>query len=120
MPPDPDPPGPARPPGDPPEQQGDLEGEVELEQRRKPAHPKRAKVLFHNDDYTTMEYVVFVLRKFFHKTETEALHVMLTVHKKGKAVAGVYPKEVAETKVAEVTRDAREHGHPLLVTAEPE
>ncbi len=122
MPPDPDPPGPARPPGAPPsrELEGDLEGEVELEQRRKPAHPKRAKVLFHNDDYTTMEYVVLVLRKFFHKSETEALHVMLTVHKKGKAVAGVYPTEVAETKVAEVTRDAREHGHPLLVTAEPE
>jgi ATP-dependent Clp protease adaptor protein ClpS len=124
MPPNPDPPRPAGPPGEPPsrEQQleGDLEGEVELEQRRKPAHPKRAKVMFHNDDYTTMEYVVFVLRKFFHKSETEALHVMLTVHKKGKAVAGVYPKEVAETKVAEVTRDARDHGHPLLVTAEPE
>jgi ATP-dependent Clp protease adaptor protein ClpS len=125
MPPNPDPPGPAAPgdpPGEPPsrELEGELEGEVELEQRRKPAHPKRAKVLFHNDDYTTMEYVVLVLRKFFHKSETEALHVMLTVHKKGKAVAGVYPKEVAETKVAEVTRDAREHGHPLLVTAEPE
>ncbi len=96
------------------------DGEVELEERKKPAHPKRAKVIFHNDDYTTMEYVVAVLRRFFHKSETEALHVMLTVHKKGKAVAGVYPKEVAETKVAEVTRDARENGHPLLVTAEPE
>ena len=127
MPPNPDPPGPAGPPGPPGEPpsrehelEGDLEGEVELEQRRKPAHPKRAKVIFHNDDYTTMEYVVFVLRKFFHKSETEALHVMLTVHKKGKAVAGVYPKEVAETKVAEVTRDARDRGHPLLVTAEPE
>ena len=117
--PDPDPPrappGPADPPG-----QSENEGDVEVEQRRKPAHPKRAKVLFHNDDYTTMEYVILVLRKFFHKTETEALHVMLTVHKKGKAVAGVYPTEVAETKVAEVTRDARENGHPLLVTAEPE
>jgi ATP-dependent Clp protease adaptor protein ClpS len=127
MPPNPDPPtpsGPGSPPGEPPsrelEGEPENEGEVELEQRRKPAHPKRAKVLFHNDDYTTMEYVVMVLRKFFHKSETEALHVMLTVHKKGKAVAGVYPKEVAETKVAEVTRDAREHGHPLLVTAEPE
>src|SRR5580692_9579989 len=109
------PPGPADPPG-----QSEQEGDVEVEQRKRPAHPKRAKVIFHNDDYTTMEYVVLVLRKFFHKTETEALHVMLTVHKKGKAVAGVYPKEVAETKVAEVTRDARENGHPLLVTAEPE
>ncbi|MGH7434590.1 MAG: ATP-dependent Clp protease adaptor ClpS [Polyangiaceae bacterium] len=126
MPPNPDPPAPGSPPDEPPSREQQLEGErenegeVELEQRRKPAHPKRAKVLFHNDDYTTMEYVVLVLRKFFHKSETEALHVMLTVHKKGKAVAGVYPKEVAETKVAEVTRDARENGHPLLVTAEPE
>jgi ATP-dependent Clp protease adaptor protein ClpS len=111
------PPGPAGPPG---EELHENEGEVEVERRQKPAHPKRSKVIFHNDDYTTMEYVVLVLRKFFHKTETEALHIMLTVHKKGKAVAGVYPTEVAETKVAEVMRDARDHGHPLLVTAEPE
>jgi ATP-dependent Clp protease adaptor protein ClpS len=94
--------------------------DVDVEERQKTAVPKRYKVIFHNDDYTTMEYVVLVLRKFFHKTETEALHIMLTVHKKGKAVAGVYPTEVAETKVAEVMRDARDHGHPLLVTAEPE
>jgi ATP-dependent Clp protease adaptor protein ClpS len=116
-----DPPTP--PNGEPPSREGadrENEGEVGLEQRKKPAHPKRAKVLFHNDDYTTMEYVILALRKFFHKSETEALHIMLTVHKKGKAVAGVYPKEVAETKVAEVMRDARDHGHPLLVTAEPE
>jgi ATP-dependent Clp protease adaptor protein ClpS len=117
-----DPPTPPNGPDGPGEHDGGLEneGEVGLEQRKRPAHPKRAKVIFHNDDYTTMEYVVLVLRRFFHKTETEALHVMLTVHKKGKAVAGVYPKEVAETKVAEVTRDARENGHPLLVTAEAE
>jgi ATP-dependent Clp protease adaptor protein ClpS len=105
---------------DGPEQLHENEGEVEVEHRKKPAHPKRSKVIFHNDDYTTMEYVVLVLRKFFHKTETEALHIMLTVHKKGKAVAGVYPTDIAETKVAEVMRDARDHGHPLLVTAEPE
>ena len=67
-----------------------------------------------------MEYVVEVLRRFFHKSETEALHVKLTGPKKGKAIAGVYSRDVAETKVAEVMRDARERGHPLLVTAEPE
>jgi ATP-dependent Clp protease adaptor protein ClpS len=94
--------------------------DVEVEERQKPAVPKRYNVIFHNDDYTTMEYVVEVLRGFFHKSETEALHIMLTVHKKGKAIAGVYPRDVAETKVGEVMRDAREHGHPLLVTAEPE
>ncbi len=96
------------------------EEDVEVEERQKTAVPRRYKVIFHNDDYTTMEYVVEVLRRFFHKTETEALHIMLTVHKKGSAVAGVYPRDVAETKVVEVIRDAREHGHPLLVTAEPE
>jgi ATP-dependent Clp protease adaptor protein ClpS len=94
--------------------------DIEVEEQQKPAVPRRYKVIFHNDDYTTMEYVVHVLRRFFHKSETEALHIMLTVHKKGRAVAGVYPRDVAETKIAEVMRDARERGHPLLLTAEPE
>ena len=87
---------------------------------RRPRRARRYQVVMHNDDYTTMEFVVEVLQRFFHKTETEALHIMLTVHKKGKAVAGIYPRDVAETKVAEVVRHARERGHPLLVTAEPE
>jgi ATP-dependent Clp protease adaptor protein ClpS len=94
--------------------------DVDVEERKKTAVPRRYHVLFHNDDYTTMEYVVEVLRRFFHKGETEALYIMLTVHKKGKAIAGVYPRDVAETKVVEVMRDARERGHPLLLTAEPE
>jgi ATP-dependent Clp protease adaptor protein ClpS len=94
--------------------------DIEVEEREKTAPVRRYRVIFHNDDYTTMEYVIEVLRRFFHKSETEALHIMLTVHKKGSAVAGIYPRDVAETKVAEVTRDARERGHPLLLTAEPE
>jgi ATP-dependent Clp protease adaptor protein ClpS len=94
--------------------------DVDVEERQKTAVPRRYKVIFHNDDYTTMEYVVEVLRRFFHKSDTEALHIMLTVHKKGKAVAAVYPRDVAETKIAEVMQDARERGHPLLLTAEPE
>jgi ATP-dependent Clp protease adaptor protein ClpS len=94
--------------------------EVDVEERKKTATPKRFKVIFHNDDYTTMEYVIEVLRRFFHKNETEALHIMLTVHKKGKGVAGVYSRDVAETKVTEVMLDARDRGHPLLVTTEPE
>ena len=84
--------------------------DIEVEERQKTAVPKRYKVIFHNDDYTTMEFVVEALRRFFHKSETEAPHIMLTVHKKGKAVAGVYTRDVAETKVAEVMRDARERG----------
>jgi ATP-dependent Clp protease adaptor protein ClpS len=94
--------------------------DIEVEERQKTAVPKRHKVIFHNDDYTTMEYVIEVLRRFFHKSETEALHIMLTVHKKGKAIVGLYPRDVAETKVAEVMRDARDRGYPLLVTTEAE
>jgi len=100
--------------------QGDDETSIDVEERQKTAVPKRYKVIFHNDDYTTMEYVVEVLRRFFHKSKTEALHIMLTVHKKGRAVAAIYPRDVAETKTAEVMRDARDRGHPLLVTTEPE
>ena len=91
-----------------------------IAERPKTKKPRKYVVVFHNDDYTTMEYVVEVLRRFFHKSETEALHIMLTVHKKGKAIVGLYPRDVAETKVAEVMRDARDRGHPLLVTTEPE
>jgi len=94
--------------------------DVDVEERQKTAVPRRYKVIFHNDDYTTMEYVVEVLRRFLHKSETEALHIMLTVHKKGRAVAGIYPRDVAETKIAEVMQDAQERGHPLLLTTEPE
>jgi ATP-dependent Clp protease adaptor protein ClpS len=104
----------------PPTPRRDERTDIDVEERRKTAVPKRYKVIFHNDDFTWMEYVVEVLRRFFYKSETEALHIMLTVHKKGKAVAGVYPRDVAETKVTEVMRDARERGHPLLLTAEPE
>jgi ATP-dependent Clp protease adaptor protein ClpS len=114
----PKPPGPGGgSPGSPDE--GSREDTQTLE-RQKTASPRRYKVIFHNDDYTTMEFVVEVLRQYFHKSETEALHIMLTVHKKGSAVAGIYPRDVAETKVAEVMRHARENGMPLMLTAEPE
>lgn len=107
-----DPLGPDRAPGE-----GD---DVELEDKPISATPRRYKVIFHNDDYTTMEFVIEVLKRFFHKTDTEAMHVMLTVHKKGAAVAGVYTRDVAETKSTQVMDYARESGMPLLVTTEPE
>jgi ATP-dependent Clp protease adaptor protein ClpS len=104
----------------PPDEREDRQGDLATEQKRKIEKVRRYKVIFHNDDYTTMEFVVLVLMKFFHKTETEATHIMLSVHHKGHGVAGVYTRDVAETKVEQVTAFARERGMPLLVTAEPE
>ena len=115
---------PAPPPGPPgPGPPGTEEGhddEALVEERPKTSVPRRYRVIFHNDDYTTMEFVVMVLMQHFHKTETEAFHIMMTVHKKGSATAGLYPRDVAETKVTQVMKVARESGMPLLLTAEPE
>jgi ATP-dependent Clp protease adaptor protein ClpS len=82
--------------------------------------PRRWKVVMHNDDYTTMEFVLEMLVRHFNKTSTEATHIMLQVHYKGIGVAGVYTRDVAESKVAAVLRDAKENGHPLKLTTEPE
>ncbi len=99
---------------------GGVDEELDVKIRPKSTTPRRYKVIFHNDDYTTMEFVVLALIQIFHKSETEATYIMLTVHKKGIGIAGVYTRDVAETKVAKVTELARDHGMPLLVTAEPE
>jgi ATP-dependent Clp protease adaptor protein ClpS len=115
----------AAPPSEPPERKPPSttprrDEETEVIDRPKAQTPRLYKVVFHNDDYTTMEFVILVLRTFFHKSDTEATFIMLTVHKKGSGVAGTYTRDIAETKVAEVTRYARDHGMPLMVTAEPE
>ena len=91
-----------------------------FEKKKKKKRPRRFKVLLHNDDFTTMEFVVHVLTRFFHKAPGEATQIMLHVHHRGVGVAGVYPKDEAETKVAEVTEEARSSGMPLLVTTEQE
>ncbi len=75
--------------------------------------PALYEVLLHNDDYTTQEFVVYVLMKFFHQDPTSARQIMIHVHTKGIGVAGVYPFDVAETKVGQVVRFAREHEMPL-------
>lgn len=93
--------------------------ELGVEERQKTRRPRKWKVILHNDDFTTMEFVIHVLITHFHKLPAEATHVMLQVHQKGIGVAGVYSREVAETKVAEVTDEARAHGMPLKLTAEP-
>jgi ATP-dependent Clp protease adaptor protein ClpS len=78
------------------------------------------RVLILNDDYTPMDFVVEVLMTFFRKSEQEAVQIMLSVHHAGAGLCGVYTHEVAETKVNQVAEAAREHGHPLQTTMEPE
>ena len=85
---------------------------------RKLQKPKLYKVLLHNDDYTTMEFVVFILMSIFHRSETDAVQIMLHVHKNGLGVAGVYTREVAETRVGHVEALAREHEFPLRCSIE--
>lgn len=93
---------------------------VAVKERAKTKRPKLYKVLLHNDDYTTMEFVVHVLIQFFDKTRTDATRIMLMVHHQGSGVAGVYTRDIAETKVGLVTDHAKEHGHPLKLTMEAE
>ena len=97
----------------------DDDSAIKTESKKKTEKVRRWQVVLHNDDYTTMEFVVFILMKFFHKSETEATHIMLSVHHMGRGVAGVYTKDVAETKVKEVSDYAKERGMPLRLTAEP-
>ncbi len=92
--------------------------EFETNIKEEVREPRRYKVLLHNDDYTTMEFVVFVLKVIFNKNEAEATHIMLTVHEKGVGVCGVYTTEIAETKVALVHKMARKEGYPLKCTME--
>lgn len=82
--------------------------------------PSLYKVLIHNDDYTTMEFVIFVLQRFFKTTTGEAQGIMLKVHEEGVGVCGIFTKEIAETKQFQVTKSAEENGHPLKCTIEPE
>ena len=95
-----------------PDEQLSSELEEDLEE------PRMFKVLLHNDDYTTMEFVVMVLRNVFHKSFAEATRIMLSVHRSGIGVCGVYTGEVAETKVATVHYLAKENGFPLQCSME--
>lgn len=88
--------------------------------RPKTKKPSMYKVLMLNDDYTPMEFVVFVLERFFGKTREEATQIMLHVHNRGVGICGVFTYEVAETKATQVMDVARKEGHPLQCTLEKE
>ena len=98
----------------------DGDADVVLETRPKTQRPPLYKVMLLNDDYTPMEFVVHVLERFFGLTHAQSFEIMLTVHKKGLAVVGVFSFEVAETKVTQVMDFARRHQHPLQCTMEKE
>ena len=102
--------------------EGDTDREVGVVTKTKPRtkRPSLYKVLMLNDDYTPMEFVVYVLERFFNIGHERAVEIMLTVHNKGVAVVGVYPFEVAETKVTQVMDCARSNQHPLQCTMEKE
>ena len=93
---------------------------VVIKTKPRTARPPLYKVLILNDDFTPMEFVVMVLERFFGMTHAQAFDIMLTVHKKGVAVVGVYSHEIAETKVAQVMDFAQRHQHPLQCTMEKE
>ncbi len=100
--------------------QHDLDTDVVEQTKQSTKKPRRFKVLFHNDNYTTMEFVVQVLESIFHKSPAQATQIMLRIHKSGQGIAGVYTREIAETKVETTIGLARREGHPLMVTMEPE
>ncbi|MBX9688851.1 MAG: ATP-dependent Clp protease adaptor ClpS [Candidatus Obscuribacterales bacterium] len=96
----------------------DGETGVATESRRKVEKPPLYKVLLHNDDYTSMDFVVFILMSVFYKDETDARRIMLEVHNRGVGVAGVFTYEVAESKINKVTALARANEFPLLCSME--
>ncbi len=90
--------------------------EKSLEKRVK--KPSLYKVVMLNDDYTPMDFVVYLLKTFFKKTHNEASQIMLDVHNKGAAICGIYAHEIAETKILKVMNTSRKNGFPLLCTLE--
>ena len=83
-------------------------------------HPKKYKVYILNDDYTSMDFVVDILMSIFHKSYEQAENIMLEVHKKDRGLCGVYTYEIAETKVMQVIKKAKDNGFPLKATMEEE
>jgi ATP-dependent Clp protease adaptor protein ClpS len=93
---------------------------TESQSDQKVERPRMWRVLLHNDDYTTQEFVVWILETIFHRGHGEAFEIMMSVHRSGMGIAGVYTHDVAETKVKTARQMAEEHEFPLLVTMEPD
>ena len=93
---------------------------TQLQDRTEAARPRLYRVLLLNDDFTPMDFVVMVLAAYFRKSLAEAERIMLAVHQQGQGVAGVYPRDIAQTKAEQVTQHARQEGHPLRLSVEPE
>ncbi len=94
------------------------QGSVKERTRNKLMEPKQYKVIMHNDDFTTMEFVVEILIDVFHKSQADAEKIMLFVHEKGQAVVGKYPYDIANTKILESSRRAKKQGFPFRLTME--
>lgn len=103
-----------------PDKPGEGDAGILTETKTRTQRPPLYKVMLLNDDYTPMEFVVLVLERFFGMNHAQAYELMLTVHKKGLAVVGVFAFEIAETKVSQVMDFARRHQHPLQCTMEKE
>jgi ATP-dependent Clp protease adaptor protein ClpS len=99
-------------------EQSDFKEKVESRTEEILQEPIKYKILMHNDDYTTMDFVVQVLETVFNKSPSEAVQIMLNVHRKGIGVCGIFTAEVAETKVETVHSMARQHGFPLKCSME--
>ena len=89
-------------------------------EKNKIQRPRKFKVIFMNDDYTPMDFVAALLMEVFHKSVDDAKVITMNVHKQGKGIAGVYSREIAETKAIKSMQIAHKNGHPLLIQAEPE
>ena len=103
----------------PPRRCGERQTGLALDERTRTKKPPLYKVLLHNDDYTTKEFVVWVLQSVFHRSESDALAIMNHVHVSGVGIAGVYTHEVAETKVSKTLQLAKAHEYPLQLSIEP-
>ncbi len=107
------------PDGRDPDEHHDGDVGLATEQDERVRRPPMFRVLLHNDDYSTMGFVVMILMDVFNHPQARAVRIMLAVHEQGVGVAGIYGREIAETKVAQVTELAHENEFPLLCTLEP-